>query len=154
MDICHKKWGWAIWMTFYVSYFLFSIMSIDANHRLLQVFFDIQIKHDVTSYVCDSVYVTWSRNITSQGHQQIPFTMKYWRICTEYNSCLHATLRRHFCSVIFATSFLQCHFDSQNHSVSVKTTGIDHIAVLADSNNAQNLLPPFSVQGMGFCKET
>ena len=42
-----------------------------------------------------------------------------------------------------AMSFLQRHFDSQNHShfpFSVKTTGIDHIAVLADSNNKNIIL--------------
>ena len=67
-----------------------------------------------------------------------------------------------FCNIIFAasffaTSFLQCHFDSQNHShfpfrskitgidhiavLADKTTGIDHIAVLADSNNAKGYCP-------------
>ena len=41
--------------------------------------------------------------------------------------------------VIFAASFLQRNFDSQNHSfsISVKTTDIDHIAVLADSNKLE-----------------
>ena len=41
-------------------------------------------------------------------------------------------LQRHFCNVIFATSFWFA--ESSLFSVSVKTSGIDHIAVLADSN--------------------
>ena len=42
-------------------------------------------------------------------------------------------LLRHYCSIIFATSF--CFTESFSFSVSVKTTGIDPTAVLADSNN-------------------
>ena len=48
-------------------------------------------------------------------------------------------LLRHFATSILAASFLQCHFDSQNHSHfpfrSKPQDYIDHIAVLADSSD-------------------
>ena len=70
--------------------------------------------------------------------------MGNWRLCHLQTTLLGPMTS--FCNIIFAASFLQCNFDSQksfSFSISVKTTGIDYIAVLADSNQCKlhGLLP-------------